>query len=355
MRNRRIIKFLGLVIVMAFVIIAEKNNMAQAAPEATKEPEVTLEPEITLEPKVTLVPEATKEPEVTKEPVFYSPKIIVESYNYTVIPGTGESGSKDGESANLVGSSIRLNIILKNTSKNTKIKNMTTVISMPDDNFELISISDTKYYETFKANSTLTVSYDISIGDKTPSGQYTFPIMYDFADERGGQGSGSGYARITVRQPVEVDFTEVVMSPQVVVGDTVVLGFQALNLGNESVYNVRATLEGNGFTVLEKMYIGEIQGNNQGNGTMKVQMSGLRGDAIYGSTTANITFCYEDKDGREYTKSQEISTTISTPFMEETNEEEAENQWWMVVVIVGILVAGFAVAFTIRTVRRSRM
>lgn len=340
MRNRRIVRYVGIVIVMAFVIIMGANNMVMAAPE---------------EPKTTEEPKGTKAPEVTKEPVFFSPKIIVESYNCTLIPGTGKEDTQGSSAALYAGSSIRLNIKLKNTSKNTDIKNMTVSISMPDSNFELLSISDTKYYETFKANSTITVSYDICIGDKAPGGQYTFPITYDFADERGGGGAGSGYAKIRVSQPIEVEFTQVVMAPQVVVGDTVLLNFQALNMGNESVYNVRAKLSGNGFTPLETMYIGEIAGNNQGNGTMKIQMSGLRGDAIYGNTKADITFYYEDKEGKEYTQTQEINTSITSPFTPETDEEEVENQWWIVVVIIGILISGFAIAFTVRTIKRSRV
>lgn len=372
MRNRRLIRYAGMVIVLTFAMIMVATNMAAAAPvseEGSDAPKI----ENTKEPENTKGPEVTKEPE---EKIFFNPKILVESY--TIVEISGEGGNKDdvtstkdnapegtGDKAagNLAdvktsvvaGSNIRVNIKLKNTSKDTDIKNMTTVISMPDNNFELLSVSDTKYYETFKANTTLIVSYEISVSDKIPSGQYTFPIAYDFADERGGQGGGSGYARATISQPVKIEFTQVVMPPDVVMGDTVMLGFQALNMGNESVYNVRAKLEGNGFTPLETMYIGEIAGNNQGNGTMKVQMSGLRGDAIYGATKADIAFYYEDKDGKEYTQTQEINTNISSPFSPETNEEEEENQWWIVMIIVGVCLAGFMATFIIRAIKRSRM
>lgn len=350
MRNRSLIKHVGMVIMLTFAIIMGTTNMAVAAPDSEEGDAPKVE--------VTKEPESTKESETTKEPeekIFYSPKILVESYNYTVIPQSASENLEGNKAMLYAGSSIQLNIKLKNTSKDTDIKNMTTVISMPDSNFELLSISDTKYYETFKANSTITVSYNISIGDKTPSGQYTFPITYDFADERGGQGAGNGYAKVKVNQPVEVEFTQVVMAPEVVMGDTVVLNFQALNLGNESVYNVRAEVEGNGFTPLEKMYMGEIAGINQGNGTMKVQMSGLRGDAIYGETSAKITFYYEDRDGIEYTQTQEINTAIRSPFTPETKAEEEESQWWIVMIIVGGCLVGFAGVCVIRTVKRSRM
>lgn len=101
MRNRSLIKHVGMVIMLTFAIIMGTTNMAAAAP-ASEEGDA---------PKV----EVTKEPESTKEPeekIFYSPKILVESYNYTVIPQSANENLEDNNAMLYAGSSIQLNIKL---------------------------------------------------------------------------------------------------------------------------------------------------------------------------------------------------------------------------------------------------
>ena len=270
-----------------------------------------------------------------EEKVTFTPKIIVESYKCV---GEKVEAGKD----------VKLSITLRNTSKDTDIKNMTVVVSLPEGYFILNSKSDTKYIETFKAGTAKTVSFDIHIGENTPAGQYNIPLYFDYADERGMGSSGNGFGRIFVNQTSKVEFGTVYLTNSVEVGDLMEVSIQAINLENSKISNVRAVIEVDGLNPESMLYIGDVEAKSQGNATVPVRVSSISDSQYYGPTEGNIIFYYEDSLGVEHTTSQKISTVINSPFTPLPQEEEkGANQWWIIMGIIVLVIMIFVDYFVV--------
>lgn len=276
----------------------------------------------------------------TPAPTF-EPKVLVSSYHY----------SKDEVMA---GDEITASITLLNTSKNNSVKNMTVTVSAEGQYFSLLSMTDTAYIDKIGPGKEYTVSFDYAVSNLIPEGQYYLNLAMDYADTKGGRYSSSGSARINITQPVNVQFDPVYVPEQSEVADVIELGVNAMNLGKGRIYNVRASVDMEGFRPDGTIFIGNVEAGSMVTGSAAVTVTGLSGQSPYGFTEGVITFLYEDETGNEHTSVQKISTEIKSPFVaaEKSAEPDNPSQWWVITGIIAAVLVGYSVASVIPRIRK---
>lgn len=279
----------------------------------------------------------------------FSPKMIVQSCEV----------SKDGIPAKdeiLAGDEIILKITLLNTSSSEKIRNMTVTVSEDSQYLDLLSETDTVYVDTVLAGDTCVVSYKYKIQASAPQGQYEMMLTLDYADSKGNSQNAGGKVRLTVSQPVKLQFDPLVLDSEVEVADVVTAGIQAMNLGRIKVHNVRAVIEADGLIPEGTLFIGDIEPGTTASGSVNISVTSLsQGTALYGETKGTVTMLYEDEDGNSYEESMEFVTNIKSPFSDTSVEpEDNTNQWWVMMTIIGGVLVVFLAAFGTRRIRLQR-
>lgn len=276
----------------------------------------------------------------TEEPVTFAPKVLVDSCQL----------SKTNPQA---GEEVTAEITLVNTSQSEAVQNMTVTIAAQSEYFTLLSQSDSIYVGSIPAGGSTVVSYDYAIHVATPQGQYDLNLTMDYADSKGGSYSGTGTAKLSVGQPMRMQFDALAISNTVQVADIIEAQVQAMNLGRSKVYNVRAVIEADGLVPEGTLFIGDMEAGTMQTGSIRISVTSLsNGNASYGKTTGTVTFYYEDEAGNEYEEYSEFTTNIQSPFSNQSNEEpDQTGQWWVImIVIIGILII-IAVIIVIRKIK----
>lgn len=310
------------------------------------------------------VPEEPEAEPVPEEPPTFTPKLLVESYRYTKKAAPAEADSKDSHSQGgqeaseiLAGDQITAEITLRNTSSSQRIKNMTVTVSAPEEQLTLLSPTDSVYIESVPAGETCTVTLDYLINISASAGQYNLELTMDYADTDGAVYTGSGKAKLSVKQPIEMQFDPVVLPDQLEVGDITEVQVQAMNLGRSKVYNVRAELYADGLSPQGTIFIGDMEPGTMMRGSTQIAVGSLLdGDSMYGETEGTMTFYYEDETGNEQTQELTFTTTISSPFSDKPTEPEDEpGQWWVIMAVIGLLLLACVAVLIIRKIKRRRL
>ncbi len=274
-------------------------NITDGIDPNAKEPEAPPEPVSELEPK--------------EDPVILMPKILVQNVN---------GGSLQA------GESAELHITLKNTSRTESLQNLTLTASAAAP-FSLQS-ADTLYFEQVAANAEFEAVFVCQAASDATAGTYTMPLQFDFAYSKGMTGAGSGNVRLTVTQPVRMEFPAVVFPAEAVVSDRLELHIQAINLGAAAAQNVRAELTCDGLLPEGTAFLGSVSGGTSAESVLHVQVTAKRGAELYGETSGQIVFTYEDASGTEQTETQNFTIMLKSPFSERPAEpKQASPKYWV--------------------------
>lgn len=301
------------------------------------------------DPNATPKPEPAPTPEPAP-PVVLGPKVLVQSSQAVSLEAEAQPGVVNA------GDRIRVTITLVNTSQSQAIENLAVTAASPGEGFSVLSPSDSAYIGTMPAGGTADIIYDYQVSPETPAGQYTIPLAYDFAYNKGETGSGAGSARVNISQPLKLEFSLGSLPAEAVVSDTVEVNVQAINLSHAKAYNVRATFEGDGLLPSGTAFIGSLEGGASGEKPLQVTITGLtNGEAPYGPTECKVTYIYEDGSGQELTETGSFTINIKSPFSEEgPKEEDAPGQFWIVLAGAGAALLGLTALLIIRGIRRRR-
>lgn len=287
-------------------------------------------------------PEPEPEPEPVEPPTF-APKLLVQSYRYS-------------KEEILAGDEVTVEITLQNTSTIQSIQNLTVTLSEPGEYLTLQSPSDSVYIGGVKAGETCTVSFTYRVNAAAPEGQYDLALSMDYADAKGNTYTGSGKAKLAVKQPVKLQFDPVVLPSQMEVGDVTQLQLSAMNLGRCKVYHVRAEVKADGLTPQGTVFIGDIEAGAMAAGSTQISVGGLtEGSSMYGETKGTVTYYYEDEAGVEQSLQTEFTAAITSPFSPTTAEEEDEpGQWWVLMAVALVLLLACAAFLAVRSIQEKK-
>lgn len=287
-------------------------------------------------------------PEPTPEPVPLGPKLLIQSCRAESM----EEGA--GEGAVNAGDRLRVSMTLLNSSKSETLENM-SLTAQPPEGFALLSASDSLYLESLGPGQTVEAVFDLQAPLEAPAGQYALTLSYDFAYHNGLTAQGAGTVRLNLRQPLELEFTLSGMPAEAVLGDTVQVSVQGINLSRAKAYNVRARLEGDGLSPAGTAFLGDVEGGVSAEKPLQVTITSLTGSEVpYGQTTGTVTYLFEDGEGEAHEKSESFTLTIKSPFSAEKAAREADQpgQWWVVMGLLGGAALVLALFFGVRALRR---
>lgn len=243
------------------------------------------------------------------------------------------------------GETVEFTAVLKNTNKKKPVQNMTVAITCEAEGIRLKSDSNTFYFDYLGTEKTLEVPLKFQIDEKTAAGKYTvlFALSYDNPDAEPLTSSGQIDLKVEQKNEVEMEVGEI--AEEVNAGDSMQIPIQVMNLGRGMVYNVRCSVEVPGLRADKSLFLGNIDGGTAASGEFGVFAGIVNEDAEeadqrYGRTSGRIVLTYEDEDGEETQKFQDMAITIQPLEIrqEETTPEEESGIGKQLAAGIGILI-----------------
>ena len=243
------------------------------------------------------------------------------------------------------GETVEFTAVLKNTNKKKPVQNMTVAITCEAEGIRLKSDSNTFYFDYLGTEKTLEVPLKFQIDEKTAAGKYTvlFALSYDNPDAEPLTSSSQIDLKVEQKNEVEMEVGEI--AEEVNAGDSMQIPIQVMNLGRGMVYNVRCSVEVPGLRVDKSLFLGNIDGGTAASGEFGVFAGIVNEDAEeadqrYGRTSGRIVLTYEDEDGEETQKFQDMAITIQPLEIrqEETTPEEESGIGKQLAAGIGILI-----------------
>lgn len=243
------------------------------------------------------------------------------------------------------GETVEFTAVLKNTNKKKPVQNMTVAITCEAEGIRLKSDSNTFYFDYLGTEKTLEVPLKFQIDEKTTAGKYTvlFALSYDNPDAEPLTSSGQIDLKVEQKNEVEMEVGEI--AEEVNAGDSMQIPIQVMNLGRGMVYNVRCSVEVPGLRADKSLFLGNIDGGMAASGEFGVFAGIVNEDAEetdqrYGRTSGRIVLTYEDEDGEETQKFQDMTITIQPLEIrqEETAPEEESGIGKQLAAGIGILI-----------------
>lgn len=280
----------------------------------------------------------------TAEPVVYIAGSVME-------PGTAMAGEE-----------FTLTLTLRNSLTTKRVKNMLVRVDTGNLGIELLEDSNIFQIEGIEPGGETTLALRFGTDLALSAGKYTLNFSFQYDSNKTLNLSSSGTAIVEIRQPVNMELVMPRFAQNVTVGETIPLSLQVMNMGRDTLYNVRCTVSGYGFAPANTGYIGTM--NAGSSATTEVELyivalnvsAGNESGSQYGSTVGTVTLTCEDASGQEYTQEVQFETSVNRPITAVTQttdpeEEEAKTtgQWWRTVLILGgvILAAGIGACIVV--------
>lgn len=250
---------------------------------------------------VKCAPKEEKEKQEEEKQVF-APTIIISSYEF------------GGEFVN-AGETFPLKLVLKNTSGEAVIENLKVTINGASNStdgsiaYSPANSSNSFFFDTVAKKETAEINMDLLA--KSDAAPNSYPINIDFSFEY--SVNDKRYQATPFTQTITIPLRQedrlTINDPElpgwgVGVGEMCTLNTSLVNKGKSAVYNVTATVEGEGFSVeTPSYYIGNIN-----SGTEEYYDAKLT-PFMEGDISGELVFTYEDSNGTS--KEKRIPFTFS--------------------------------------------
>ncbi len=227
--------------------------------------------------------------DVNGEKIF-APNIIIESYEF-------------GGEFVTAGQTFPLTVIIKNTASSATIENLKVNIngsaSRIDGSmaFSPANSSNSFFFEKIAPKDTETINIDfLAKADATPNSypiEITFAYEYSVGKERFQASGSTENITIPLRQEDRLTINEPELPGWTVsVGEMLSVSTNIVNKGKSAVYNVTASVEGDGFTPESpSYYIGNINSGSEEYYDAKIT------PYMDGELSGELIFTYEDANG----------------------------------------------------------
>ena len=290
-------------------------------------------------------PPATEPEKPTAEPVVYISRCVT-------VPETVVAGAE-----------FAVTLTLKNSLTTKSVRNLMVTVDTGDLQIELLEDSNIFQIDRIEAGGEAELTIFCRSEGDIPAGKYPmqFRFSYDSSKTLGLSSGGSAIVEIT--QPARLELTATRFPEYVTVGETVPLSLQVINMGHDTVYNVRCAVSGLGLSPDSTGYIGTMAAGSSAQTEIGLYIMALNtaegneNGTPYGTTDGTVTLLFEDSAGQEHQQELKFRTTVDrapvilqTEIPVEEQEREAFTQWWAVILILG----GVSVACVIGAVRSRR-
>lgn len=280
------------------------------------------------------------------ETILHKPQLLLEENNLL------------GQSFD-AGSTKELSITFQNKSRSQKVFGLKISLSTET---EGITFSRNSFYvPRLTPGESATITPTMTIAKDAQPGQVTLSFSLEYEDSKATGATGAETLTFFVVQPVKGEL-EVSQIPSVFYTmDTQEIPVKALNLGKDKLYNARISLEADGLTATENLFLGNIDAGTAGEGTLRVYVKGKDTDgndadtsSKAGSTAGKLTLTYEDASGNSYETSMDFQSEIRESQIQslEIEEQTETNGWWYSTLAVTALFLIVVILFLLARLRR---
>lgn len=213
-----------------------------------------------------------------------TPYIIVEEYSFA--NGGGQLAA---------GSSVKLNLVCKNTHRKTNLENIIMKVTTSE-GLQLTNSSNTFYISKLNKNSSFEKELNISALSTAEAKSHTITVAFTYeyvADDERQKGEMSQEISIPVVQQDRFSVDPITNVSDITVGDEVDVLSKYMNKSRGEIFNLTATLECDESIFCEEkiLHTGNVQAG--GSGDMEFSLSGT----IPGTYECGILYTYEDAVG----------------------------------------------------------
>ena len=248
------------------------------------------------------------------------------------------------------GTNFKLIVHLKNTSKQTAVRNMLFDFQAPAAGtdaaaeapaFLPVSGSSSIYLDSIPADGTKDISIDLNARADLVQKPYSISMSMKYEDNDAVQYDGESSLAIPVKQEARYEFSEIQISPDTVaVGEEANITCNLYNLGRVKMYNVKVRFESDA-----------IEGQEQFLGNLDSGASGVIDGIVtavaesYDESNCKLILTYEDDAGNETSVEQPFTMTVTAmeemtgmEMMGEIPEETPSSPLPMILAAVAVIV-----------------
>ena len=260
------------------------------------------------------------------------------------------------------GSDFTLTIHLRNTSKETKVKNLLFDLSAPAEGsdeqttapaFLPSSGSSSIYLESIAANGTADISIPLNAKADLLQKPYSIEVSMKYEDAKAEQIEASSSISIPVKQKARFEFSEFEVSPEsIAVGEETNVMTNLYNLGRIKLYNVKAVFEG---TCIEREEI--FVGNVESGATASIDAMLEGKKSTKESAKVTMTLNYEDEAGNVSQEKKDIVLKVSEHAEKESTvsaSAKEEKGGFPILLVVGVFLVIAIVMIVVVLKKKSR-
>ncbi len=239
----------------------------------------------------------------------------------------------------LAGEGFTLHISLKNTAAKA-VKNVKLTITTEQGELLPVEGAGTAYIDKIDANKETEFVFSMMAIEGLQEKSYKLSLKTEYEDGNGVEYTVEEAVFIPVGLEQRVSVTDIfIPESYIALGDTVEVTAKVNNLGDGTLYNVTARLEGSNFAEAES-YIGNIESGKSG--TIDVLSKASAVSKQFGDKN-EIIVTYEDRKGTVHEEKFEIGVSVSTPTYENLEKVKEETNTGNVVKTILIIVVIMAV------------
>lgn len=290
--------------------------------------------------------------------------LVVLSVAATVCPYSAQaatpkvlvSGYKVSTATIYSGDNFDLTLDIQNTSKN-KVKNMKVTVT--SEGGEIIPLSGTGsvYVAEIAGNETSEQIFSMAAAAGLTEKTYKLSVKMEYENTAGEafEMEDTLYLPVYLKQRVSV--TDV-MTDDAKVGDDVEITAQVNNLGEGTLYNVNARVEGK-HVEKQETYIGNIDTGKSGSIDLLAKAIEVTDFDEMAKAEDWIIVTYEDRNGDKHEEKVDVSFYIETvdyedlEVLKEAPEKDGPAIWQIILICASVLAVGVFVGVTINK-KRSR-
>ncbi len=279
-----------------------------------------------------------KEEETEENTNISTPRVIVTGF--TTNPGEVYAGD-----------TFKLTLHLKNTSKETGVKNLLFDIQCTQEGSDAQTVSaaflptagsSTIFVDSIAAGASKDITIELKSKADLAQKPYVIDVHMEYEDSKANPFTETASVSIPVKQEARVDLSSVTMMPESAeVGNEVNVMFSIYNTGKTQLYNVNVKFMADSVTGGDTFL-----GNVSPGATANVDAYLTAQAATMDDGTVKIQISYEDEEGNVKTIDEQATLFVSEPFYDDMMfepgmedmvvEEESQNSLWGIVAAAAV-------------------
>ena len=196
------------------------------------------------------------------------------------------------------------------------------------------------YVQRLTPGEAITLKSAITIAEDTQPGPVAVTFSLEYEDSKATAATGTEVLTFHILQQLRAEL-EVADIPLVVYTmDTIEIPVKAMNLGKDKLYNAKVSLEAEGLTPSQTVFLGTIEPGTAADSSMKIYVKGITDEngSLTDQIAGHFLLTYEDSSGNSYETTSDFLTGLKESQIQSLKVEEEQpqtNSWWYSILAAG--------------------